>query len=136
MTITYTYNVITSKPDLKFMEVEYSADGYPSVTIGMPLPTAVGEDPVAIIEAYAPISRWVESTIAVAAVDVPIGTTGIITYTPPEFVPITEPTIATLGIPQVPALTFEQQLGAALVKFGVLVNDPTLVPATVAPTAP
>ncbi len=126
-TLTYAYKVIRSDTDLKVMEVEYTAEGYPTYLVGLPLPTE-GVDPTAIIAAYAPVHRWLESTAVV--VDVPAGTSGILTYdNSPQPVVAPEPT-ATATQQMWDDTAFEQKVAAALVKFGVLATDPTAIPAT------
>lgn len=119
--ITYTYKVIASSPENKVMEVEYTAEGYPTMLVGMPLPVNDG-DVSTIVEQYAPIHRWLESTAIPVAV--PVGTSGIVSYAP---------VVATPPIPsQTPAPTpafnaalFEERVLAVLAKYGVPITAPS-----------
>jgi hypothetical protein len=114
--ITYTYKVITSSPENKVMEVEYTAEGYPTMLVGMPLPVNDG-DVSTIVEQYAPIHRWMESTAVV--VNVPVGTSGIVSYAPAV---VTPPTPAPAPVPLPP---FEDRVLAVLAKYGVAITAPT-----------
>jgi hypothetical protein len=98
------------------MEVEYTAAGYPTMLVGMPLPVNDG-DVGTIVEQYAPIHRWIESTATV--VSVPVGTSGIVSYAPQV---ITPPTPAPTPTPLPP---FEDRVLAVLAKYGVPITAPT-----------
>jgi hypothetical protein len=127
--ITYAYKVINSTPELKVMEVEYTAEGYPTVLVGLPLPTDL-TNVESIIAAYSPVHHWLESTVAV--VDVPVGTSGVVTYdsTPAQPVVATTTPAAVANQQMWDQVAFEQKVAAALVKFGVLATDPTQIPVT------
>lgn len=117
--ITYTYKVITSSLDNKTMEVEYTAEGYPTMLVGMPLP--VGDVAIAtVIEQYAPIHRWIESTAV--PVSVPVGTSGVVSYAPQVITPPT-PVVAPAPLPP-----FEDRVLAVLAKYGVPITQPTSTP--------
>ena len=123
--ITYAYKVISSTPELKVMEVEYTAEGYPTVLVGLPLPTDLS-NVESIIAAYSPVHHWLESTVAV--VDVPVGTSGVVTYDsePAQPVVAAAPNVANQQMWD--QVAFDQKVAAALVKFGVLATDPTQIP--------
>lgn len=126
--LTYTYEVMSSNARLNTMEVKYSADGYDTITIGLPLPLT-GEDPVNTIKMYAPIRQWLDSKKTVT--EVAVGTTGVLTY---DDAPITVPTTATttsVANQQMwDSIAFEQSVAKVLVKFGVLASDPTAIQTT------
>lgn len=77
--LTYTYTVIKTDILANMMEVEFSADGYDTLLVGMPLPE-VGSVFLDHISMYAPVPRWLESKKTLAAVT--CGTTGVVTYDP------------------------------------------------------
>jgi len=77
MTIPYTYKVISSDVPAKCMVVEYSATGYPTLQVGLPLP-ATGVDVKTIIEMYAPTAQWYDSTLVYQ--DVAVGLEGSIPH--------------------------------------------------------
>ena len=57
--ITYTYEITSVDTPYKTMMVVYSSQGRPSITMGVPIPTA-DNSLDAIIEAYAPLTHWLE----------------------------------------------------------------------------
>lgn len=77
MTIPYTYKVLSSDLPAKCMVVEYSAEGYPTLQVGLPLPV-VGVEARDIIERYNPTAQWYDSTLTYQ--DVPVGLEGSIPY--------------------------------------------------------
>jgi len=121
-TLTYAYKVVSTNPDLKVMEVEYSAEGFPTVLVGLQFPKE-GVDLSSVIEAYAPVHHWLATTVAYT--DVAVDTTGILTYST-DPVPPPPPDPAALAAEQ---LAFEQKVAAVLAKLGVILTDPTATPA-------
>lgn len=75
MTIPYTYRVTHADLSAKCMVVEYTATGYPTLQVGMPLPVS-GQTVDSVVQRYAPIPQWVETTLTYA--DVPIGLRGAV----------------------------------------------------------
>jgi len=73
MNIPYTYKVISTDLPAKCMVVEYSAEGYPTLQVGLPLPV-VGVEAKDIIERYNPTAQWYNSTLTYQ--DVPVGLEG------------------------------------------------------------
>lgn len=65
--ITYTYQVLNVGD--RSMEVEYSADGFDPVVIGVPRPRA-GESVEAMIQAYSPVAYWLDLIAPRAEVEV------------------------------------------------------------------
>jgi hypothetical protein len=59
------------------MVVEYSAEGYPTLLVGLPLPV-VGVEARDIIERYAPTRQWYDSILTYQ--DVPVGLEGSTPY--------------------------------------------------------
>lgn len=77
MNIPYTYKVISTDLPAKCMVVEYSAEGYPTLQVGLPLPV-VGVEARDIIERYNPTAQWYDSTLTYQ--DVPVGLEGSTPY--------------------------------------------------------
>ena len=77
MNIPYTYKVISTDLPAKCMVVEYSAEGYPTLQVGLPLPV-VGVEARDIIERYNPTAQWYDSTLVYQ--DVPVGLEGSTPY--------------------------------------------------------
>lgn len=130
--ITYLYNVTKTDPDLKMMEVEYSADGFQTITVGVPFPTE-GADLEAFFAAYSPVHIWHSQTLPVMSI--PPGMSGVLTYDPtppPAFTaPNVTPDPTQIANAQMwDQVVFEQKVAAALVKFNVLTTDPTAIPTT------
>lgn len=124
--ITYAYKVINTNPDLKVMEVEYTAEGYPTVLVGMPFPKE-GVELDTFVAAYSPIYRWLESTAV--AVEVPVGTSGILTHdsAPAPTVAITPDPTQLAAAQAAEQAAFEQKVADALLKLGVTVPTPAAV---------
>jgi hypothetical protein len=77
MNIPYTYKVLSSDVPAKCMVVEYSAAGYPTLQVGLPLPVT-GVDVKTIIEMYAPTAQWYDSTLVYQ--DVAVGLEGSVPH--------------------------------------------------------
>lgn len=119
-TITYAYQVLSSDFVRKVMTVEYTADGYPTMIVGMPLPTT-DSTLTAMIELYAPIQTW-RATEQVF-IDVPVATTGVVTHDPAP--PVVTPPAPTPVAPVFNPAIFEERVLAVLTKYGVPVVTPT-----------
>lgn len=95
MSIQYTYTVKAVNAELKTMEVEYTADGYSTKLIGMPLPIQ-GQTLEQVVTQYAPMAAWVSETTPVVAVQV--GESGSVQPTAPAPV---EPAAPAAAVPSV-----------------------------------
>lgn len=117
--ITYIYNVVSTNPELKVMDVEYSAEGYQTITVGLPFP-AEGADLPAFFASYAPIHIWNSQTVSYMSI--PPGMSGILTHDPAP-----APTTAPMSNPDQMAAeqaAFEQRVADVLIKLGVVQPDP------------
>jgi hypothetical protein len=126
--INYTFAVTRTDTDRKVMEVRYTADGFEPVDVGMPIPL-VGQDLTQMIQQYAPSSMWENSIATFQTVNV--GHSGTLTFdkNAPVNVPAIDPT--ELANQQMWAqVEFEKKIAAVLVKFGVIINNPTAIPVT------
>jgi hypothetical protein len=75
MNIEYTYKITLVNDTLQYMEVEYSADGYDAITVGMPIP--FNDIPLTeFIRTYAPTRIWENSTKTLQ--QVLVGATGVV----------------------------------------------------------
>jgi hypothetical protein len=102
------------------MDVEFTAEGFDPVVVGVRLPT-VGESVDLVIQSFAPHSVWNPQTIEYASVSV--GTTG--SYTSPSVEQVQQE----IENAQMWAkIEFEKSVAKALVKFGLLDADPTTIP--------
>jgi len=120
--MNYSYEVVRVDEGAKCMDVQYTANGFDPVTVGVRLPL-VGENVSAVIESFAPISFWQSQTAEYATVSV--GTQG--SYTQPT----QEQTQQEQNNLQMWAqIEFEKKIADCLVKFGVLSSDPTSIEAT------
>lgn len=127
--INYTFEVIQIDNDHKVMEVRYRADGFTPVDVGMPIPL-VGQDITQLVKQYAPTAMWENSVAEFQTVT--MGHSGSITYDKNatlEAVPQFDP-VAVANQQMWAQVEFEKKLAAALVKFGVLINNPTTIPVT------
>lgn len=75
MIIPYTYKVVSTDVPAKCMVVEYSAAGYETLRVGVPLPIT-GGSATDIIKIYAPTAQWRDSTLVYQ--DVPVGLEGLV----------------------------------------------------------
>lgn len=129
MSITYTYEIVKVDEAARCMEVVYSAEGYQTMHIGARLPFE-GEALEDVIKAFSPVSLWSELSKSVSTPVV--GQSGSITEigaTEQSDAPQTEAEMQELRNAQMWAqLGFEQQVASALVKFGVLSENPTSIP--------
>jgi len=129
MSIQYTYEIIKVDEAARCMEVIYSADGYQTMHIGARLPFE-GESLEDIIMEFAPVSLWSERSKSVIAPMV--GQSGHIdgsVLTHQSRLPRTDDEIEAMRNAEMWAqVKFEKQVASALVKFGVLSEDPTSIP--------
>lgn len=118
----YEYTITRVDQDAKCMDVQFTADGFDPITVGVRLPI-VGEDVDSVIHAFAPRSIW-ESEV-VEYVEVPVGKSG--SYTAPSLEQLQQQKENMQMWAQV---EFEQQIAKVLVKLGVLQSDPTSIEVT------
>lgn len=129
--IDYSYEVIRKDTDNKVMDVKFSADGYESIEVGMPIPT-VDENFEEKIRQSAPIGLWLQSKAEYQ--DIQEGLKGTVTNTETEAAALsnvekTPEELARMANAQMwSEIDFERRVAAALVKFGVLPSDPTAIP--------
>lgn len=102
------------------MTVLYTAEGYPDMVIGTPLPWG-DEALISIVAMYAPIINWLNINRPVAVVEV--GATGII-------IPQTPDTQSNLNQVMWDEIEFENKVAKVLAKFKVLESDPTTITVT------
>lgn len=76
----YNYKIVKSDIANNVMEIEFSAVGYETLMVGMPLPVE-GQHHEDIIKSYAPIQYWENSTKVV--VDVSVGSSGTLSTVEP-----------------------------------------------------
>lgn len=69
--ITYTYRVVSVGD--RSMDVEYSADGFAPLLVGVPRPRA-GDSVEAVIQAYSPVNYWLD--LIAPRADVEVGVSG------------------------------------------------------------
>ena len=118
--MNYSYVVTRVDQGAKCMEVEFTAEGFDPVVVGVRLPM-LGENTDSVIQSFAPFAMWSPPKIEYA--DVATGTSG--SYV----APLPEETQQELENARMWAqLDFEKQVAAILVKFGVLQSDPTDFP--------
>ena len=91
--IQYTYKITHSDANTNTMIIEYSANGYPTVSVGSKVPY-VGESLDDVVLNNAPFNIWQTANANVAIPD--IGATG--SYIPPSVAPVAAPTLATLKL--------------------------------------
>ena len=126
MSITYTYEIIRVDEDARCMEVVYAAEGHQTMHISTRLPF-VGESLEAVIRMYAPVVAWLE---ALRSPSVPaVGTTGSVDTSKQQvFEETDEEKQARLNVEMWEQVNFERRVASALVKLGVLSENPTLIP--------
>lgn len=99
MSISYKYTITNVDEAARCMEVVYEANGYQTMHIGARLPFE-GEPLEAIVEMYAPVSYWEQSSKPVATVQA--GFSGVV-----EVAPITPPDAAEVAVARRNALLAE-----------------------------
>jgi len=129
MNIAYTYEIVLVDEAARCMEVVYSAEGHQTMRIGARLPFD-GESLESVIKAFAPSSLWRE--LAATVVVPVVGHRGYIDENLPAHQAVlsmtTEEVEARLNADMWAQLEFEKQVASALVKLGVLSENPTLIP--------
>jgi hypothetical protein len=120
MELAYKYKVLSVDTSSNCMEVEFTSDGLPEVTVGVRVPHE-GEDVDAVIRSFAPIAFW--QPVVVALQDVAVGYEG-------EVQPVPIDPAAVENSEMWARVAFEKNVAEVLVKFGVLESDPTVVPVT------
>lgn len=119
------YKVLSVDVEANCMEVAFSADGLPTVTVGTTIPLA-DESMDDAMRAYAPLAVWFPRTDEKMSVDV--GSVGSVQATRP----LTDPqeiAAERANSEMLSQVYLERRIAAALVKFGVLESDPTEIPA-------
>jgi hypothetical protein len=129
MSIAYTYEIIKIDETARCMEIVYSAEGYQTMHIGARLPFE-GESLLSVISMFAPVGLWVESSklcvapaIGARGVVTPEDVLGIVTAEESE-----DEREARLTADMWAQVDFEKRVASALVKLGVLSEDPTSIP--------
>lgn len=120
--MNYSYTVIRVDQDAKCMDVEFKADGFDPIVVGVRLPM-LGENVDAVIKSCAPNFTWNPQIIEYATVA--IGTSGRYVASSAEEIQ-QEMDNARMWA----KIEFEKQVAAVLVKFGVLQTDPTSIKVT------
>lgn len=120
--MNYTYVVTRVDHDAKCMDVEFTAEGFEPVVVGVRLP-AVNEDIEAVINSFAPYAIWMPQVTQYA--EVRVGRSGSYVAPTPEQV---EQNLQNLKMWQ--QVEFEKQVGDVLVKFNLLADNPTKIPVT------
>lgn len=120
--MNYAYTVIRVDQDAKCMDVQFLANGFDPITVGVRLPR-VGEDVDSVIRSFAPYSIWEPEVIEYA--EVPVGKSG--SYTPPSLGQIQQ---QKENMQMWARVEFEKQVAQVLVKLGVLQSDPTSIEVT------
>lgn len=81
MAITYTYEVVSVDETNHCMEVKYSSEGKPTITVGISIPEqSVSFE--AVIDSYVPLMVWLSGAKKYQSVKV--GTTATATYVLPQ----------------------------------------------------
>jgi hypothetical protein len=117
-----SYRVISVNQDANCMEVEFSADGHEAVLVGVRIPLE-DEDVNQVIQSFVPTGIWFPRTTTLASVEA--GFAGVVAVTSPSQAVLTAEQAAMWA-----QVNFEKQLAKALVKFGLLESDPTIVEVT------
>ena len=118
----YTYKILKVDKPINLMEVQFSAEGFPDLLCGMPIP-GEGQSLDMAIRAYSPVPKWLDSIKVLA--NVTVGTTGTLTHDLPQ-----NNTMPIDTAEMWAAVKFEQDVAKVLVKFGVLKEDPTIIGVT------
>ena len=120
--MNYSYTVTRVDQDAKCMDVEFTAEGFDPVVVGVRLPT-LAENVDSVIQSFAPHSTWNPQVVEYASVLV--GTSGS------WVAPSPEQERQEIENAKMWALAeFEKKVAAVLVKFGVLQSDPTSIKVT------
>jgi hypothetical protein len=126
----YTYEVINVNVEAKTMEVVYTSEGRQPMHVGTRLPYE-GENIEAVIQMYAPVAYWREQQTKTVVPEV--GTKGVITdeeLARPIAPTFEEQATAAANAEMWKELMFQQDVAKALVKFGLLQENPTVIPFT------
>ena len=119
------------------MEVVYSAEGHQTMHIGVRLPFE-GESLLSVISMFAPVGLWVESSKL--CVVPAIGSRGVVMPEDVLNIAAAEDAAedaaeesenereAQLNAEMWEQIYFEKRVASALVKLGVLSEDPTIIP--------
>ena len=121
MSITYTYTVISADEVARCMEILYESAGHQNMHICARLPYE-GETLEQVVQMYAPITHW--ETVVLNVIVPNVGTTGVVNV---AAAPGPDPE-QLANAKMMAQLTFEKNVAAALMKFGVLASDPTAAP--------
>lgn len=117
-----SYKILTVNTEANCMDVEFSAEGHDTVTVGVRIPFA-HEDVDQVIQSFAPMSVWFPQPTELASISE--GRVGQIDVTSPA-----EAAANASSAQMWAKVHFERQVAAALVKFGVLQSDPTTIGVT------
>lgn len=123
MVAEYTYEVISVDSEARCMEVVYRSPGRQQMHVGVRLPWE-GESLEAVIHAHSPVIYWQEQDRVIQSVAV--GTVGTVVV--PQSESSEENDRANYDM--LFEASVEQKVAKALVKFGVLQSDPTVVEVT------
>jgi hypothetical protein len=126
MNIEYTYTITRVDSSLKTMEVVYSSEGRQTMHVGARLPYE-GESLETIIDMHAPVAFWREQTKNVVVPEVGLQGT-ILNEAPKPITELEEQINVNNNAEMWEYLKFEKDVAKALVKFGVLQEDPTVIP--------
>ena len=127
MHITYTYEIIAVDETARCMEIVYSSEGYQTVHIGARLPFE-GETIENVIKMHAPVLMWLDSS---KPISVPIvGQRGYIdpNLEQPNYAMTAEEIEAQRNAEMWLQVEFEKRVASALIKLGVLTENPTVIP--------
>lgn len=116
----YTYVVTRVDYDAKSMDVEFTAEGFDPVVVGVRLPAA-NENFDAVINSFAPYSVWNPQVIQYA--EVSVGKSG--SYIAPTHEQI-EQNLQNLKMWE--QIEFEKKVGDVLVKFNLMTSNPAKIP--------
>jgi hypothetical protein len=115
----YSYTVTRVDQDAKCMEVEFTADTFDKVVVGVRLPI-LNEDVDSVIQSFAPLAIWQPQVIEYA--EITVGKSG--TYVPPT----PEQLQQNLQNAQMwEQVAFDKRIAETLVRLGVLQSDPTTI---------
>ena len=120
MTIKYSFEIMRVDAQAKCMDILYTANNKPDMLIGVRLPWS-DESVLSIVEMYSPIANWVEQERTVLVPEV--GLRGVVE-------PVVQPVQNQQNLAMWQQIELEQKIAKALVKFGVLQEDPTAVAVT------
>ena len=118
--MNYSYTVTRIDQDAKCMDVEFTAEGFEPIVVGVRLPT-LGENVDAVIKSFVPYSTW--NPLVIEYTHVAVGTSGSYVEPSPEDV---QQEIENSKMWA--KVEFEKQIAKVLVRFGVLATDPTEIP--------